>query len=117
MADTETVFIRFRSTTGGWLVNPELRPLMLADASVKGTNLNAVIVGILSKRYGVAVEVTGRAAARSDAKADVDSHKARLPLILMQAVGHASQSAYPRRSAQDEIRYALCEHYGLAVPA
>lgn len=117
MNDAEIVFVRFRSTAGGMLVPEELRTKLLAEAEERGTNLNAVIVTILARRFGIAFEPEGRSAAKSTPRVDVASLKVSLPIQLRQAVGRAAQSAHPPRSVPEEIRRALADHFGLVAVA
>lgn len=103
-------FVRLKSkTTGDWFVAPELRARLVADAQEQGTNLTEVAVGILCRRYSVAYEPNGR---RANPKADDGVLNLRLPVRLYRAIKASTDGPY-----QDAIRAALCEHYGLSVPA
>ena len=108
-----TGFVRLVSRpTGEWIAPPELRPRIVADAEAKGSNLTDVVNAILAKRYGVAYQVGGRTTAASP---DGKELNLRMPMNLKRAVARVATEN--DRSLQDEIRLALADHYGLAMPA
>ncbi|MFL5313063.1 MAG: hypothetical protein ACJ79H_21735 [Myxococcales bacterium] len=107
-------FVRLRSGSSGELLVPaELRQRLAEDAKDRGTNLTEVVVSILAKRYGVECEVDQRDTKPSKSG---DWLNLRLPLPLYQAL-ELARIGSGRRSYQDELRGALCVHYGLRMPA
>lgn len=106
-------FVRLRShTTSEWLASPELRPRLVETAEAQASNLTEVVIGILARTYKVPFEPTGRRTAPADNGEELNL---RLPSRLDRAIGMAA--ARNGRSVPDEIRAALCAHYGLALPA
>lgn len=106
-------FVRLRSKGADrpWLVPSELRPRLVADAATRGSNLTDVALEILAASCGVAFAPNGR---KTTPKADDDVILLRLPWDLYIALDSRRRRAGSRRySLQDEIRAALCEHYGL----
>lgn len=105
-------FVRLRSKGPGgeWLAPPELRPKLVADAQDQNTNMTEIAIGILSRRYGVPTMPNGR---RTHPKSADDIILLRIPQELAAAIGAAANAAVPRRTINDEIRAALCAHYGL----
>lgn len=112
--DTEhfQTFVRLQSRpTGEWLVDPKLRPKLVAFAEEQESNLTDVVIAILGRRYGVAVAPNGR---RTAPDKDAVELNLRLPMPLYQAIAQAAVT-HPR-SVPDEIRAALCDECGLPVP-
>lgn len=106
-------YIRLRSLpTGEWLVHEDLRTCLVADAEQRGTNLTEVAIDILAQRYGVAASSSSRKAAPGK---DAWELVLRIPLQLKMAIGARANKA--GHSLQQEVREALCAHYGLAMPA
>jgi hypothetical protein len=106
-------FVRLRShTTSQWLAAPELRPRLVEAAEEQGSNLTEVVIGILATTYKVPFEPNGRRTAPADNGEELNL---RLPVRLDRSIGIAA--ARNGRSVPDEIRAALCEHYGLRIPA
>lgn len=105
-------FVRLRSTSGEWLVDPELRPRIVADAEEHDSNVTDVVLAILAKRYKVACEPNGR---RTAADPGGEELNLRLPMPLYQRIAAAAAERHPW-SVPDEIRAALCAHYEFAVP-
>ena len=113
--DTIPKFISLysRAGEGRWLVPPELRDRLSADAEERNSNMTDVIITILSKRYGISVMPSVRRA-----RQPADTHApiyVNFPLPLYQAVAQAAAMKV-RWSFQDEVRTALCEHYKLDAP-
>lgn len=114
MSDTEffTGFVRLVSRpTGEWIAPPELRSKIVADADAAESNLTDVVNAILAKRYRVAYEPSGRKTAASP---DAKELNLRMPMDLKRAIARVATEN--DRSLQDEIRLALADHYGLAMP-
>lgn len=116
MADPEgyfQAFVRLRSrSTGEWLVPPELREKLAADARERGSNLTEVVVSILARRYNVACDPTVRGTAPSPTAEHLNL---RLPMELYREL-ELARIASGRRSYQLEFLAALCAHYGLRLP-
>lgn len=114
MDDFKNALIRLRSkgANGAWLVDPGLRPKLVADAEEKGTNLTEIAVEILARRYDVAVIANGR---KSSPQANDETMLLRLPWHLYTAISAASAVNH-RSGYQDEIRATLSAHYGLRFP-
>lgn len=106
------MFVRLRTKHGAWLVHPSLRKRLVADAAATGTNLTEVVVKILSDRYGVAYEPSGPATAP---RKDQDVLNVRVSTKLATKIKDVANRS-GRRRWLDEVRAALCEHYGLRVP-
>lgn len=106
------VYVRLQSTTGAWLVDPELRPRLVADATAQRTNLTDVAGAILAARYGVPYEPGGR---KTDPMAAHAVLNMRLPRPLVAKLRRAAERS--GRSDMDEVRHALSEHYGLRMPS
>jgi hypothetical protein len=104
-------FVRLRShSTGEWLVPPELRPKLVADAEAKGSNLTEVVLGILAAHYKVPFEPAGR---KTKPSRNGEELNLRLPMRLYRAIA-MSAARYPR-TVQREILATLCTHYGLRL--
>lgn len=101
--------IKFFTPERGWLVHPELRSRMIADAEEKKTNLGDLAVQILCRRFGVQYVPNGR---RSTPRPDSNQFNFRMPPDLERVIG----SVYPGKAMADGIRLNLCAHYGLRVP-
>lgn len=112
MDDYFQAFVRLRSS-GEWLVPPELREKLAADARERGTNLTDVVISILSRRYAVPCEASVRETSPSTSAEHLNL---RLPMDLYRAL-ELARIGSGRRSYQDELRAALCAHYGLRLPA
>lgn len=105
-------YVRLRSlTTGAWLVHPELRPRLVADALRQETNLTEVAAQILADRYKVPYTPKSR---RTSPRIEENFINMRLPDKLWASIGVAASRA--GRKDMDEVRYTLCAHYGLRVP-
>lgn len=119
MATTETdrprqAFLRLRSrSTGRWLVHPQLKEKLVADAAAADTNMTDVAVGILAGKYDVALERNGR---RAVASASTSELVLNLPPALATKIELASIRRFGRARLTDEILLALHGHYGLALP-
>lgn len=108
------VGVRLRTEKAGWLVHPDLRNRMIEDAREQGTNLGAVAVKILSDRFGVAYDPKDALRSRQSAPGpDSEQFNFHLPPDLERRIA----SVYPGAKMNDGIRYTLCAHYGLAIPA
>ncbi len=106
---TTQAFVRLRSkTTGAWLAHPDLRPRLVAEAAEKNTNLNDLILTILSAHFNVPHEPSTKS---SSPKEDNDVLLFGLPPALARAVA----LSYPNHK-MDGIRYVLCAYFGLRVP-
>jgi hypothetical protein len=102
--------IRLKRENGSWLVHPNLRARMVADAQAKHTNLTDLATQILSERFSVPYEPSSR---RSSPQPDSgDQMNFRLPDRLKRKI---VASSYPL-SLTDAIRKALCDHYDLQIP-
>lgn len=110
MAETRAQLtgVRLRAKSGEWLVHPDLRARMVADAQAKGTNLTDLAVQILCDRFAVPYTTNSR---RSSPSRTAEQLNLRLPEPLERAIA----AAFPRRHL-DGIRAALCDHYGLPLP-
>lgn len=105
-----TAFVRLRSkTTGAWLVHPDLRPRLVAEAAEKQTNLTDLILTILCSHFNVRYETKQRT---SQPQQDADVLLFGMPPELERAIS----LAYPVHRL-DGVRYALCSYFGLRVPA
>lgn len=105
-------WVRFRSlSTGEWLVHPDLRTRLIEDAERHGTNLTDVALAILSDRYKIPHQQSSR---RTVPRADGDFLNMRVPVRLWKAIRAAANRS--GRKDMDELRFALCSHYGLRVP-
>lgn len=104
-------FVRLRNRKDGrWLVHPDLRPRLVADAERKGVSLIDQVVGILAAKYGVPFEETPR-------KTTPSKEGEELNLILPEKLD--AKIDRTKRSPQtipDAIRLTLSAHYGLPVP-
>lgn len=112
MAAGKQTLVRLRSKNGPWLAHPDLRKRLVADATKQGTTLTEVATKILADRYGVKYEPNGRA---SDPSVSQELLNVALPPKLIEKVKVAAGRA-GRSRWQDELRWALCAHYGLRVP-
>lgn len=108
-------FVRFRSTNGSLLVHKKLRPSLVRDAKKADITLTDVVVEILSERYGGSYEPTGRTYSWTKPSPQHDIMNIRLPLALWKKLRRAGENS--GRGDIGEIRYALCDHYGLKIPA
>jgi hypothetical protein len=94
----------------GWLVHPELRDRMIADAEAKSTNLGDLACQILAQRLGAPYTPVPR---KSKPNADKTQFNFRMPESLEVTLAAATRG----RKKADHIRAILCQHYGLEVPA
>lgn len=105
-------YLRLRSQRSqAWLVDPGLRPRLVADALAQDTNLTEVAVGILAGRYGVAYIPQRR---KTFPRVNDEVINMRLPGKLWTAIQRAAIRS--RREPMDEVRFALSDHYGFAFP-
>lgn len=105
-------YLRLRSTTGTWLVSPELRPYLVADAGRHGTNLTETAIAILAQTYRIPYEPSSR---RTSPSSNGDVINMRLPIRLWKAIRKSADKA--GRRDMDEVRHALSDHYGLPLPS
>lgn len=104
--------IKLRTDQSGWLVHPDLRARMIADATEKGTNLGDLTVQILCKRFGIVYSANMRRST-PDPAGDKPQLNFHMPVELERVMG----AVYPGSNRMaDGIRLALCSYYGLAVP-
>jgi hypothetical protein len=111
-------FIRIRSRPGGaWLVHPDLRSMLVADAEKLGVSLTDAAVAILAEKFGVPYETTPR---KTKPTADGEELNLRIPWPLYEKIKRFADTTERSRrrpwSANDQIRLALCAHYGLQIP-
>lgn len=107
-------FIRLRSRDDGtWLVHPDLKSKIVADAVDQGSNMTEVCQAILAEAYGVPFEPSGRKAVASP---DGYEFRIYLPADLSRKIATASIRRYGRPRPVEEIRFALHAHYGLRPP-
>lgn len=104
-----SLFVRLRSTTTGEdFAPPELRERIVADVEAQESNMSAVVVSILAKRYKVDYEPKVRRAHPSPGQSELDLN---LPVDLDRAITiSAAEHGWNR---QDEVLSALCDHYDL----
>lgn len=113
-SDFTQTFVRLRSpSTGEWMAHPDLREKLAEDAREQGTNLTAVVVAILARRYGINCDLSVRETTPSSSPEWLNL---RLPKNLRTAL-ELARISNGQRSYQDELRGALCAHYGLRIPA
>lgn len=93
-------------------MHKDLRARLVAEALERGSNLTDVVVEILGERYKVPASLpSGR---KTAPRSDSDILKILLPVKLWKAIRKAADRA--GRRDMDEVRHALCDHYGLAMP-
>lgn len=111
---TETVWLRLRSKTEPyeWLVHPDLIGKLADDAREKETNLSDVACRILCAHFSVDYTPKPKKMPATAVNLEKDVLNFGAPPALLAAVGRA----YPRK-AMDAIRFVLCAHYGLRIPA
>lgn len=119
-ADFYQQFVPLRSHGPGreWLVDPSLRPRMVAEAAERGTNLTEVAIGIL----GPAFRWEGEAPAerKTSPKESTEELNIRLPYPLHEKIelraARTKSKSGRKVMANDLIRATLSAHYGLRVP-
>lgn len=110
LARQDLTGVRLKAKNGAWLVHPDLRARMIAEAHEHSTNLTDLATKILSERYGVAYEPNVRRS--SPAVGSEDQMNFRFSDELKRAI---IVGAAPTGMVQ-AIRVALCEHYNLPMP-
>ena len=113
MSSYRQAFIRLRSrSSGAWLVHPELKARLVADARAAETNMTEVATTILAAEYGIACTPGGY---RRHPSPDGTQLNLRLPAELYRMIRLAA-IAHDRRYPA-EIVAVLHDHYGLEPPA
>ncbi len=84
-----TRFVRLRGQTGNWLVDPRLRPALVAYATERGYSMTSAAVEILADALGVRFVVVAR---KTTPKAEADELNLRLPknvdaALIRKAIG------------------------------
>lgn len=111
MSDNVEMFVTLISKgDGSWIVDPQLRPKLVADAVDQGVSLGDFVNAILAKKYGVEFETTPR---RTTPEPDKDHLRFQMPPALHRKI--AARTPHPLK-VNDSVRAALSEHYGLPAP-
>lgn len=112
MNDFHQTYVRLRSQpSGDWLVHPKMRDRLVKYAAKRDTNLTEAAIEILSARYGIDYEATGRKTGPRDS---ADVLNMRLPSGLWEQIRYAAVES--GHGNMDEVRVALCEHFNLKIP-
>lgn len=114
MQELKQLFVRLRSATTDEPFAPEgLRPAIVADVLAQGSNLNDVVVAVLSEACGTAWTPRNRV---STPTPNDEVLALRVPVELLAAIDARAETSGLVR--QDETLAILCERYGLDfVPA
>lgn len=112
MPERKTVqaFVKLVAANGHPLVDPDLRPKLVAAAAEKGVSLSNLVVEILSERYGVPFEPTTRKTSPAPEGEEINF---ACPAALHRKIRQRTQHPY---TVNDSIRVTLSAHYGLPVP-
>jgi hypothetical protein len=107
------LFVRLRSaTTNEPFAPPELRPAIVSDVLAQGSNLNDVVVAVLSEACGTAWTPRNRV---STPTPNDEVLALRVPVELLAAIDARAEGN--GRTRQDEALAILCERYGLEFVA
>lgn len=107
----KVAFTRLLTPNGDWLVDQQLRPMLVRDAKSQGLSVTKMAIKILAEKYGQAFEGTQHESKASEAG---DVLNLRLPVKLYDAIDRRTQRP---ATVPDAVRAALSAHYGLRVPA
>lgn len=105
-------FVHLKNSAGHWTVDPQLRPRLVADAAEAKTSLTDIACRILAERYKVPYTPSVR---RRDPDPNDEVLNFAVPHNLANAI-RRSADRNGRSSWIDEIRAALCAHYGFRLP-
>lgn len=112
--DYHQAYVRLRSQpTGKWLVHPELRDRLVADAEARRSNITEVASEILALHFGVKYTPNGRHSGAPRENAEILNM--RIPLPIWKAIERRAITT--RRPKMMELRDALCQHYRLPMPS
>lgn len=105
-------FVRLRSQNGVWFVSPDLRALLIAEATEAGTSMSDLGASIIAARFGM--RYTSRMRRTRPTGADDEKLLLYLPPDVLAAVQMAAIHSGQRPF--DVIRETLSDHFGLPMP-